>query len=83
MAVIIATIFLFSCDSNKHITSFKIKNPYLSDRDRNFVLNVDSQTIISDIKSLLAEPVTSTRFKCPSVFLNEIPIISETIIKVG
>ena len=32
MAAIIATIFLFSCDSNKNITSFKIKNPYLSDR---------------------------------------------------
>ena len=33
IAVIIATIFLFSCDSNKNITSFKIKNPYLSDRN--------------------------------------------------
>ena len=33
IAVIIATITLFSCDSNKNknITSFKIKNPYLSE----------------------------------------------------
>ena len=46
MAVIIATIFLFSCDSNKNITSFKIKNPYLSDRDRDFVLDADSRTIV-------------------------------------
>jgi len=30
IAVLIATIFLVSCDSNKNITSFKIKNPYLS-----------------------------------------------------
>ena len=30
IAVLIATIILFSCDSNKNITSFKIKNPYLS-----------------------------------------------------
>ena len=30
IVVLIATIFLVSCDSNKNITSFKIKNPYLS-----------------------------------------------------
>ncbi len=46
MAVIIATIFLFSCDSNKNITSFKIKNPYLSEDDRDFVWDADSRTIV-------------------------------------
>ena len=31
IAVTIAAIILFSCDSNQNITSFKIKNPYLSE----------------------------------------------------
>ena len=30
IVVIIGSIILFSCDSNQNITSFKIKNPYLS-----------------------------------------------------
>ena len=30
IVALIVAIFLFSCDSNKNITSFKIKNPYLS-----------------------------------------------------
>tara|TARA_B100001142_G_scaffold273236_1_gene280632 strand:- start:501 stop:1076 length:576 start_codon:yes stop_codon:yes gene_type:complete len=62
MAVIIATIFLFSCDSNKNITSFKIKNPYLSDRDRNFVLNVDSQTIVDKNSNIVNENVSISIF---------------------
>ena len=32
IAVIIANIILFSCDSNQNITSFKIKNPYLTEK---------------------------------------------------
>tara|TARA_B100001142_G_C14344839_1_gene659511 strand:- start:3094 stop:3648 length:555 start_codon:yes stop_codon:yes gene_type:complete len=35
ISVIIATIILFSCDSNQNITSFKIKNPYLSGTKKN------------------------------------------------
>ena len=62
MAVIIATIFLFSCDSNKNITSFKIKNPYLSDRDRNLVLNVDSQTIVDKNSNIVNENVSISIF---------------------
>ena len=32
IAAIIASIILFSCDSNQNITSFKVKNPYLTEK---------------------------------------------------
>ena len=62
MAVIIATIFLFSCDSNKNITSFKIKNPYLSDRDRDFVWDTDSRTIVDKNSNIVNENVSISIF---------------------
>jgi len=40
IVVLIATIFLFSCDSNKNITSFKIKNPYLSTLKENVSVSI-------------------------------------------